>query len=248
MIPSGEKKLIGYFGFPVRSVFQEARERFGPDLSVIDLDIDHGAPDSGLLPTTTCRIISNIMNNAVALADSLAVVIAAVGEDKCDRGRNISFLLRGMGFNVIESRFSEGDLEDRPLVWSVGMGPLADRITSIMDTVVDPALPDDPPKACTATHGFWGVPPNDYRILELFPSTTHIYGWTRCVEAGRPSDMELECFVEENVPTVFFTQSFCAKQDMAHYLAEKCGGIEVDCHREINDTLLAKVEAVIRLS
>ena len=60
--------------------------------------------------------------------------------------------------------------------------------------------------------------------------------------------MELECFVDEGVPTVFFTQSFCAKQDMAHYLAERHRGLLVDCHREVNDSILAKVEAFIRLS
>ncbi len=60
--------------------------------------------------------------------------------------------------------------------------------------------------------------------------------------------MELECLVDEGVPTVFFTQSFCAKQDLAHFLAERHRGLLVDCHREVNDSILAKVEAFIRLS
>lgn len=248
MIPSGDSRLIGYYGFPLRRLMSQAREKYGPDLTVIDLDIDHGAPDSGLLPVTTCRIISNIMNNAVILRDRLAVIVAAVGEGKCDRGRNISFLLQGLGLNVIESRFEEEEWEERGLVYSVARGALPERINRIMDSVVDPAPASDTPEPCRPTHGFWGVPPNDYRILDLFPPTTHIYGWTRCVEAGRPSDMEMESYVDAGVPTVFFTQSFCAKQDLAHYLAEKYGGIEVDCHREINDSILAKVEAFIKLS
>ena len=248
MIPSGEGKIIGYYGFPARSLLARARAVYGEGLPLVDLDVDHGAPGSGLLPRASCRIISNIMDNAVMLSDRLAVVVAAIGEDKCDSGRNIAFLLKGMGFEVIESRFSEEEYEDREPVYCTSRGPLPERINAIMETVVDPSPPADPPRRCEPTHGFWGVPPNDFRILELFPPTTHIYGWIRCVEAGRPSDLDLEYHVDPGVPTVFFTQSFCAKQGLAHYLAERSGGIEVDCHREVNDSILAKVEAFIRLS
>jgi len=248
MIPAGDGKLIGYFGFPRRDLLAEARRAYGIELPLVDLDLDLGAPGSGLLPRATCRIILNIMDNAVMLRERLSVIVAAVGEDKCDSGRNTAFLLRGMGFDVIESKFTEDDLEDRRLIWSTSSGPLAGRIDAIMNTVVDPSYPAVIPGTCQPTHGFWGVPPNDFRILDLFPPTTHIYGWIRCVEAGRPSDLDLEYFVDPGVPTVFFTQSFCAKQNLAHHLAETTGGIEVDCHREINDSILAKVEAFIRLS
>jgi len=248
MSPFSNDTFIGYFGFPRRAVLREARERYGDDLPLIDLDIDHGAPDTGVLPSTTCRIITNIIDNAVHLGDRLAVIVAAVGEDKCDRGRHAAFLLSKMGFNVVESRFPPEEFEHRVLMYSQGRMALADKINRIMETVVDPTPSVEPPPECTPTHGFWGVPPHDFRLLELFPPTTHVYGWTRCVEAGRPGDMELECFVDEGVPTVFFTQSFCVKQDLAHYLAERYGGLAVDCHREVNDSILAKVEAFIRLS
>jgi hypothetical protein len=247
MIPEGDGRIIGYYGYPRRSLLAGARAAFGAELPLVDLDIDHGAPDAGLLPKATCRIITNIMNNAVWLSDRLAVVVAAVGEDKCDGGRNIAWLLKGMGFNVVESRFTDGGGGERPLVWSISSGPLAERMDRIMATVVE-ASPPAKPTRCEPTHGFWGVPPNDFRILGLFPPTTHIYGWTRCVEAGRPDDLDLETFVDPGVPTVFFTQSFCAKQNLAHYLAERHGGLEVDCHREINDSIMAKVEAFIKLS
>ena len=240
--------VLGYYGFPARKVLRAARERFGTDLPLVDLDVAAGAPDAGLLPPATCRIIANIVDNAVHLGSRLAAVVAAVGEDKCDRGRHAAWILRELGMNVIETRFAEEDFEDRPLIFSTGRGPLAARIDRIMATVVDPAPPDDPPEPCRPTHGFWGVPPNDVRILDLFPPTTHLYGWVRCVEAGRPSDLDLECSVDDGVPTVFFHQSFCAKQDLAHRLAEKHRGIAVDCHGEINDSIMAKVEAFIRLS
>lgn len=248
MRTSAERSLIGYFGFPRRSVLREARERFGRAAELVDLDLDLGAPPSGVLPATTCRIVANIVDNAMRLRDRLAVIVAAVGEDKCDRGRNAAHLLRGMGFAVIESRFPEAEFESRPLVYAVARMALREKISRIMDTVVDPAPPRQAPPRCEPTHGFWGVPPHDFRILDPFPETTHVYGWVRCVEAGRPGDLELECFVDPGVPTVFFTQSFCAKQDLAHDLAARHRGLAVDCHGEVNDSILAKVEAFVRLS
>ncbi|MBN1164629.1 MAG: hypothetical protein JXB45_08625 [Candidatus Krumholzibacteriota bacterium] len=247
MVPAPEN-IIGYYGFPRREDIRLARERYGCHLPLVDLDVYQGAPDSGLLGTTTCRIISNIVDNAVFYSRRLSAVIADVGEGKCDRGRHIAYLLRGMGFQVIESRITEAEFENRPLVWSRSAGTLRERVNRIMDSVIDAAPPGDTPLPCAPTHGFWGVPPHDFRILDLFPPTTHIYGWTRCVEAGRPSDLELECSIDEGVPTVFFTQSFCAKQDLAHYLAEKFGGMEVDCHRDVNDSIGGKVEAFLKLS
>lgn len=248
MSPSKRDTIIGYYGFPRRVVLREVREHFGMDLPLIDLDIDRSAPDSGLMPSTTCSIITNIIDNAVELGKRLTAIVAAVGEDKCDRGRHAAFLLSSLGFNVIESRFPPEEFENRPFVYSTSRLPLTEKIDLIMKNIVDPSPPGNEPEACTPSHGFWGVPPNDLRVLELFPPATHVYGWTRCVEAGRPGDMDLECFIDDNVPTVFFSQSFCAKQDLAHFLAEKCGGLAVDCHREVNDSILAKIEAFIRLS
>ncbi len=248
MMPKPEKRVIGYFGFPRRSVLRGVRERFDAETELVDLDLDLGAPDAGLLPATTCSIIRNIIDNSLNMRDQLAVVIASVGEDKCDRGRHAASILRRMGYEVVESRFPPEEFEDRPLLYSTGRLGLEERIDLIMKSVVDPSPPKEPPERCEPTHGFWGVPPNDTRILELFPDTTHIYGWTRCVEAGRPGDIDLECRIDEGVPTVYFTQSFCAKQDLAHYLAERSRGLLVDCHREVNDSILAKIEAFIRLS
>ena len=68
---------------------------------------------------------------------------------------------------------------------------------------------------CEPKFAFWGVPPNDFSILDLFPNETHLLGWTRCVEAGVPADIELEMFVEPEVPTVFYAQAFCAKAQLA---------------------------------
>lgn len=248
MMNAPTDKVIGYYGFPRRSVLREARRSFGPALPLVDLDVDRGAPDSGILPPTTCRIIADIIDNAIELGSRLAAVVASVGEEKCDRGRHAAHLLERFGFTVIESRFPPEELEDRPLVYSRSRLALREKVNRIMDTVVDPSPPVGILEPCAPTHGFWGVPPHDFRILDLFSPTTHAYGWVRCVEAGRPSDLELECAVDEGVPTVFFTQSFCAKQDLAHYLAERHCGLAIDCHGEMNDSILAKVEAFLKLS
>ena len=103
-------------------------------------------------------------------------------------------------------------------------------------------------KPNTFTPGFWGVPPNDLEILRLFPDTTHVYGWTRCVEAGTPADLELEMFVDENVPTVFYAQAFCAKAQLAKYLADKYNGLYIDIDDYASNSIKAKVEAFLRLS
>ena len=247
MFESKGKRLIGFYGFPRREIIDEVRRCYGYEIELVDLDVNYGAPDSAALPATSCRIITNIVDNAISMKDGLVAVVAAVGEDKCDRGRHAAFLLGKMGFNVIESRFDPADYEARELIYSVARMPLADKINRIMDTIVDPSPPSDPPPRCEPTHGFWGVPPNDFRLLELFPETTHVYGWTRCVEAGRPGDLDCETFVDEGVPTVFFTQSFCPKQDLAHYLSEKYNGLAIDCHRNVTGSILAKIEAFIRL-
>ncbi len=244
---SSSGKLIGFYGFPRRELIRRAGDEWGSDAEFVDLDIDMGAPDAGILPATTCRIIANIVNNAVFLAHRLVTVIGAVGEGKCDRGRHIAYLLRERGIEVVESRFSREEYENRKLVYCCADMNLREKVEKIMDTVVEPEIKEFPPY-CSPTHGFWGVPPNDMHLLELFPSTTHIYGWTRCVEAGRPSDTALECYVEPGVPTVFFNQAFCAKQDLAHYLAGKYGGMAIDCHDRVNDSIMAKIEAFIRLS
>ena len=95
--------------------------------------------------------------------------------------------------------------------------------------------------------GFWGVPPNDLDILKLFPDDTHVYGWIRCVEAGVPADLDLEMYVDEDVPTVFYAQAFCAKSQLAKYLADKYNGLYIDIDDYASNSIKAKVEAFLRL-
>ena len=102
-------------------------------------------------------------------------------------------------------------------------------------------------KKVDANFGFWGVPPNDLSILELFPNETHVFGWTRCVEANVPADIELEMMVAENIPTVFYSQAFCAKSQLAKYLAKKYDGLYVDIDDYSTNSVKAKIEAFLKL-
>ena len=99
------------------------------------------------------------------------------------------------------------------MVISTSNLPLYDKVNTITNNLINPVkydLPQVKPK-----FGFWGVPPNDLELLRLFPDETHVYGWTRCVEAGVPADIDLEMYVDEDVPTVFYAQAFCSKAQLA---------------------------------
>lgn len=53
--------------------------------------------------------------------------------------------------------------------------------------------------------------------------------------------------VDEDVPTVFFAHTFCAKMELAKYLAEKHNGLYVDVDDVASNSVRAKIEAFINL-
>ncbi|MDH7481557.1 MAG: hypothetical protein QHH26_06230 [Armatimonadota bacterium] len=234
--------LIGYWGCPPREVIAQASRKHPYD-EFIDLDVDLGAPPSHLVPDAYCQIITNIVDNALHLRDRLRFIIAAVGEDKCDGGRFAALMLKDLGFTVFEVR--NPNMERRPITIATSGLPLREKVNRIMDSVCKPNRRVFSP--VKPTHGFWGVPPHDMRLLDLFPDTTHVYGWTRCVEAGVPADLDLEMQVDPGVPTVFFAQTFCAKTMLARYLAEKYNGLYIDCDGPMTHSVVAQITAFIRL-
>lgn len=238
------KKIIGIWGYPEPKILEKIRQKY-PENRVIDLDINYNSPDSGILPDAYCKIMKNIIDNSVAFKKDIDVILASVGREKCDSGWFAANILKDMGFNVIESKWEEyGDKAFGTPVSRSDL-PLKTKINTIMDNLIekkDLNLTEVKPE-----FGFWGVPPNDLEFLEVFPCNTHVYGWTRCVEAGRPADIELEMFVDYNIPTVFFAQTFCAKMQLAKYLAEKHNGIFIDVDDTASNSVKAKIEAFIRL-
>jgi len=235
--------MIGYYGCPPRALL--ARHAAASGASPVDLDIDAGYPDPLILPRTTCQIIKNIIANAVRLRGQLSLIIASVGPEKCDGGRYAAQLLAAMGFRVIEAEYEQAG-PPGPVKIALSGLPLREKIIRIMDTVHTASREAYPPVAPRV--GFWGVPPSDMRILDLFPDDTHVYGWTRCVEARAPADAVLEWYVDPAVPTVFYAQGFCQKAALARFLAERHSGLFVDAvERHISASTRAKIEAFLWL-
>ena len=243
-------RLVGFWGAVPRELLLDTADRLGAEL--VDLDIYYGAPSSGLVPEAYCHIIRNCVDNARALHSRLCSIVAATGKEKCDAGRYAAWLVhRSLGIEVIEADNTALPTPSRPLL-AEAFGPLKKRVVRIMRSIVRPLGDDEKAQAtavqCEPTHGFWGTPPHPIELLDLFPPTTHLYGWTRCVEQGRPADLELETAVPDDLPIIFFSQGFCQKAQIARRLAEEKRGMHVDVHDAVNAAMQAKIEAFIRLS
>ena len=236
-----KSEKIGFWGYPNPKTVKEIKAEY-PDADWVDLDLEYGNPDKSILPESYCKIIKNIINNAYAI--NPVKIIAPIGKDKCDSGWFASQLLKDNGFNVIETKFEDTEPKRKIVISKSGL-PLFDKINIIMNNIITPIEYDYPEVA--PKFGFWGVPPNDMDLLKLFPNETHVYGWTRCTEAGTPADIELEMFVDENVPTVFYAQAFCAKSQLAKYLVDKYNGLYIDIDDYASNSIRAKVEAFLRL-
>lgn len=241
------KKIIGFWGYPDPEVFAKIKEEY-QDREFVDLDVGLDYPSSGILPEAYCKIIKNILDNAMYLKDNLEFIVAAVGEEKCDAARIAAHMLRKNGIKILETRYNNyAPLDYNKIITPICTSnlPLKKKLITIMDSILSPT--EEKYKTTAPTLGFWGVPPHDIDILKLFPDTTHVYGWVRCVEAGRPADLDLEMHVDEDVPTVFFAQTFCPKMQLAKYLAEKHNGLYVDFDDIASNSVKAKIEAFIKL-
>lgn len=236
-----DREKIAFWGYPTPEIVEKYRKEY-PNAQWIDIDIDYGYQDRNILPESYCKIIKNIINNSFEI--NPIKIIAPIGKDKCDSGWFAAQLLKDFGFDVIETKYEQTENKKNIIISKSGL-PLYDKVNMIMNNIITPKnynIAEVKPK-----FGFWGVPPNDLSILKLFPDETHIYGWTRCVEAGTPADIELEMFVDENVPTVFYSQAFCSKAQLAKYLADKHNGLYIDIDDYANNSVCAKIEAFIRL-
>lgn len=238
------ERLIAIWGYPDPHVLDEMQKKY-PNHSFIDLDINHNAPSCGIIPDAYCVIIKNMINNSIALKSKIDLTIASTGEEKCDSGRFAYKILEDLGFNIIATTFNQSENIDYKTPISESNLPLKDKIITIMDNIL--LKKEFNPEKSKAKFGFWGVPPNDLSILELFPNETHVFGWVKCVEAKRPSDLELELSINPDLPTVFFSQTFCAKMQLAKYLADKYNGLYVDVDDVASNSVKAKIEAFIRL-
>lgn len=233
--------LIGFWGYPNPEIVKRTKIEY-PNAEWVDMDIDFGYQDRNILPDSYCKIIKNIINNAIEINPQK--IIAPIGKDKCDSGWFAARLLKDLGYNVEESVY-ENVHNAFPISICTSNMPLYDKFVAVTDNIIE--RKEITVTQCKPKFGFWGVPPNDLELLKLFPDETHIYGWTRCVEAGTPADIGLEMYVDDDVPTVFYAQAFCAKSQLAKYLADKYNGLYIDIDDYASNSIKAKVEAFLRL-
>ena len=177
----------------------------------------------------------------VPINKSLKILVVVESPTKVN---TVSKILKDLGYPVVQSIFEEKTYK-REVKISTSNLPLRQKVELITKEIYEPQ--GLVVEQCKAKFGFWGVPPNDLSILELFPNETHLYGWTRCVEAMTPSDVELEMYIDKDVPTVFYSQSFCSKAQLAKYLADKYNGLYIDIDDTVTNSTRAKIEAFLRL-
>lgn len=241
------KDIIAFWGYPRVELIEKTKKEY-PNASWVDLDINYNYPEQKFIPDNYCVIIKNIYNNAIYLKDRIIKILAPVGKDKCDSAYFIAHFLLDMGFNVEFSTFEDTcpDISKIKLPISKSNLPLKEKINTITKNIYERKdysyLENVKP-----SFGFWGVPPNDLDILDIFPNNTEVFGWSRAVEAGYPGDWDIETFVDYNLPMVFFTQSFCSKTTVAKYLANKTGGLLIDIDAIPTNSAKAKIEAFIKL-
>lgn len=239
-----EKNIIGFWGYPEPDLIDKYKNLY-PTAQWVDLDVDFGYPRTNILPDSYCKIIKNIMDNAIYLQEELISILAPIGKDKCDSGWFAARILKDMDFEVDISIYEDLNIKKAPSICESNL-PLRAKFEIITDRIVNNTAIQNLEK-CNAKFGFWGVPPNDLSILELFPDETHIFGWTRCVECGCPANLDYEMFVNEDIPTVFYAQSFCSKAQLAKYLADKYNGLYIDVDDYATKSTKAKIEAFIKL-
>jgi hypothetical protein len=250
LLARGER-VLGFWGVPPRAALEAAAARF-PGLGFYDLDVHRGAPAAKAVPDAYCHIIRNCVDNALALGGRLACLVAATGPEKCDAGRLAARLVaEATGAKVVETVNPGAAVLGEPLLCEA-RGPLKARVVRLVETPIEPLTSAERASArearCEPTCGFWGTPPHPIELLELFPDTAHVFGWTRCVELGRPADLDLEAEVPADLPVVFFSQGFCAKSMLARRLAKRHRGLHVDVHDALGAAAMAKIEAFIRLA
>jgi hypothetical protein len=239
---SERKRRIGFVGLPAEEALASRRAD-----TLIDLDnLVEGVParSEAVLPRTTCRIIRRIFDNALAL--DLDEIVIDEGYGKCDAARGLAETLAGaVPVPIIRTQNANTTGAGTPICDSDL--PLRRKVELILDGLTDrvgqalACQPETRPRAA-----FWGVPAADFSIYELFPDGTQLLGWTRCLENRTPANWELEMWVPEGVPTVFFAQTFCAKGIVAHHLARMSHGLFVDVDGVMPQPVRAKIEAFLR--
>jgi len=240
-------KKVGIVGMPPLAVIKELNDN---NIAICDLDTPLLKEDIELtapyLPQVFCAILRTVVLNGLHL--SLDAIFIDVGPGKCDCALHVATVLEDtLTIPVIRTRNEDMTSFGAPVCTS--KIPLMEKFLLITEGVQSAAPPTADYAPCQPTAGFWGVPPRDFSILTLFPDTTHIFGWTRCMENKTPADHELEMIFNPEIPTVFYAQSFCAKTALARHLAGKHPhGLYLDSDVTAGSSAKAKIQAFLELS
>jgi hypothetical protein len=241
--------VIGLIGVPRREVIESYKLKG----EIIDLDmpisgVEYTSKYDDIFPKPYCAILRTIFYNALELRPSVIIIDGGMG--KCDGAHYLVEVLKRLLPRLEVNAEPNYSLNGEGIALCDNYElPLIERMDIICKGVVNrelkkkyKAIPHIKPKVA-----FWGVPPKDFGILELFPKETRILGWARCMENHTPHNYELELFVDESLPTVFFAQSFCQKNILAKYLANKYNGLYVDVDLKPDRSILSQIEAFIEL-
>ena len=249
MMPSVQlpAKRTGIVGVPPLAIMEMLA---GPEFEVFDLDEPQGRIDiesaSPFLPRVYCGILRTVIANSLTVRPDIIYIDTGAG--KCDCAVHTATVLEDILPDCQVIRTKNNDSQDFGTPLCKTKMNLLQKMSRITASVQVPGSHQDIP-ACNATAGFWGVPPRDFSLLDLFPDTTHIYGWARCMENKTPDNMALELHYNPDVPTVFFAQSFCAKTALARHLASKHPhGLYLDCDVTAGNSAKAKIQAFLELS
>ena len=246
MSPNPQQR-VGIVGIPPISVMETLA---APEVTIFDLDEPQGKIDlesaSPFLPRVYCGILRTVIANSLAIRPDTIYIDTGAG--KCDCAVHTATVLEDIlpGTRIIRTRNQDCTSFEIPLC-RTRMG-LFEKMTAVTASVQS-TTPYEDLAACKATAGFWGVPPRDFSLLSLFPDSTHVYGWARCMENKTPDNPELEIHYNPDIPTVFFAQSFCAKTALARHLAGKHPhGLYLDCDVTAGNSVKAKIQAFLELS
>ena len=246
-IPYRQISKAGIVGIPPRATISALNEH---GIEILDLDEPLVRADletaSPFLPKVYCAILRTAVVNALSLP--LDAIFIDIGPGKCDAARYTAQILsKTLAIPVVTTENTDCERLGNPISES-GL-PLLEKLQRITAGVKSAAPATESPAFTPPTAGFWGVPPRDFEILTHFPPTTHVYGWTRCMENKTPADHELEAVVNPEVPTVFFAQSFCAKTALARHLAHlHPHGLYLDVDAHTTGSAKAKIQAFLELS
>lgn len=239
-------RQVGIVGVPPLVIIEEIQHR--GDV-IIDLDEPQvRAPmdlSASRIPRVYCAILRTVVLNCMHL--TLDRIYIDVGPGKCDCALHVAEILADMlPIPVIRTHNNDTRAFGTPLCTT--HMPLLEKFSRITKGVQS-AAPYSILDPCQPECGFWGVPPRDFSLLSLFPPTTHVFGWTRCMENKTPADLALEQHFDPAIPTVFFSQSFCAKSALAQHLATKHPrALAIDCDVTAGSSTRAKIEAFLELS